>query len=164
MPVDEGLYDPPRDEEKVGQGPHDFRISDRIVGVRSTKQSVWHLLTPASFYGKRQKYLPICHPHKPHPPFRGELSAIVFLFCKNIFHCINAFIFCQSFGLNCVTVHSSTEFEVISARFVRKSRGLRREMPRKWHFCASRSVVTFTTCKGVNSNWQVCCFSPAHLP
>ncbi len=51
-----------------------------------------------------------------------------------------------------VTVHSPIEFEVISGHFVRKSRGLRREMLQMQHFCASRSVVTFTTCKGVNSN------------
>ncbi len=53
-----------------------------------------------------------------------------------------------------VTVHSPIEFEVISGHFVRKSRGLRREMLQMQHFCASRSVVTFTTCKGVNSNIQ----------
>ncbi len=42
--------------------------------------------------------------------------------------------------------------EVISVRSAQKSRELRREMLRKQHFCASRSVVTFTTRRGVNSN------------
>ena len=33
---------------KVGRMPHDIRIWGRIVGVRSTKQFVRHLLTPTS--------------------------------------------------------------------------------------------------------------------
>ncbi len=49
-------------------------------------------------------------------------------------------------------VQIPTKLEVISGQIARKSRGLRREMLRKQHFCVSRSVVTFTTCKGVNSN------------
>ena len=32
----------------VGRMPHDIRIGGRIVGVRSTKQFVRHLLTPTS--------------------------------------------------------------------------------------------------------------------
>ena len=44
----EWLYDlmtRPNMRIKVGRIPHDIRILGRIVGVRSTKQSVWHLLT-----------------------------------------------------------------------------------------------------------------------
>ena len=35
---------------KVERKLHDMRILGRIVGVRSTEQFVWHLLTPTSFY------------------------------------------------------------------------------------------------------------------
>ena len=35
---------------KVERKLHDMRILDRIVGVRSTEQFVWHLLTPTLFY------------------------------------------------------------------------------------------------------------------
>ena len=38
--VGEILYDPPNMSIKVGQGPRDMRMSGRIVGVRSTEQSV----------------------------------------------------------------------------------------------------------------------------
>ena len=34
---------------KVERQLHDMRILGRIVGVRSTEQFVWHLLTPTSF-------------------------------------------------------------------------------------------------------------------
>ena len=33
---------------KVERQLHDMRILGRIVGVRSTEQFVWHLLTPTS--------------------------------------------------------------------------------------------------------------------
>ena len=45
---------------KVGHMSHDIRILGRIVGVRSTKQSVWHLLTPTSCFfevGSEQLYI-----------------------------------------------------------------------------------------------------------
>ena len=48
-----------------------------------------------------------------------------------------------------VTVHTPTDLEVISGQIARKSRGLKREMLRKQHFCASRSAVAG---HGVNSN------------
>ena len=35
---------------KVERQLHDMRILGRIVGVRSTEQFVWHLLTPTSIY------------------------------------------------------------------------------------------------------------------
>ena len=34
---------------KVERQLHDMRILGRIVGVRSTEQFVWHLLTPISY-------------------------------------------------------------------------------------------------------------------
>ena len=49
----EWLYDlmtRPNMRIKVGCIPHDIRILGRIVGVRSTKQSVWHLLTCRAIY------------------------------------------------------------------------------------------------------------------
>ena len=39
---------------KVERKLHDMRILGRIVGVRSTEQFVWHLLTLTSFYNKRK--------------------------------------------------------------------------------------------------------------
>ena len=48
----EWLYDlmtRPNMRIKVGCIPHDIRILGRIVGVRSTEQSVWHLLTLTSY-------------------------------------------------------------------------------------------------------------------
>ena len=42
---------------KVGRMSHDIRILGRIVGVRSTEQSVWHLLTPTSFHKTNVKCL-----------------------------------------------------------------------------------------------------------
>ena len=50
MPVEEWLYDPPRHEQKVGQGPRDLRMADRIVGAQSAEQSVNHLLTLKTLY------------------------------------------------------------------------------------------------------------------
>ena len=49
----EWLYDlmtRPNIRIKVGCIPHDIRILGRIVGVRSTEQSVWHLMTLTSQY------------------------------------------------------------------------------------------------------------------
>ncbi len=40
LQVGEILYDPPKHEEKVGQGPHGARIVGRSVGARSAEQSV----------------------------------------------------------------------------------------------------------------------------
>ena len=34
---------------KVERQLHDMRILGRIVGVRSTEQFIWHLLTPISY-------------------------------------------------------------------------------------------------------------------
>ena len=45
-----GLGTRPNMSIKVERKLHDMRILDRIVGVRSTEQFVWHLLTPTSFY------------------------------------------------------------------------------------------------------------------
>ena len=44
------LYGPPDMSIKVERKLHDMRILDRIVEVRSTEQSVRHLLTLTSFY------------------------------------------------------------------------------------------------------------------
>ena len=54
----ERLYDlmpRPHMRIKVGCIPHDIRILGRIVGVQSTKQSVWHLLTLTSLYNANTK-------------------------------------------------------------------------------------------------------------
>ncbi len=40
----------------MGQGPHGFRMLGRIVGVRSTEQSVWHHLTLTSCQGQKSKH------------------------------------------------------------------------------------------------------------
>ena len=44
------LNDPPNMSIKVERQLHDMRMLDRIVGVRSTEQFVWHLLTLTSLY------------------------------------------------------------------------------------------------------------------
>ena len=43
-----GLMTRPDMSIKVERQLHDMRILGRIVGVRSTEQFVWHLLTPTS--------------------------------------------------------------------------------------------------------------------
>ena len=47
-----GLMTRPDMSIKVERQLHDMRILGRIVGVRSTEQFVWHLLTSTSFYSK----------------------------------------------------------------------------------------------------------------
>ena len=42
---------------KVERQLHDMRILGRIVGVRSTEQFVWHLLTPTSIDLEQNKFL-----------------------------------------------------------------------------------------------------------
>ena len=39
------IWDTPKHEEEVGQGPHEFRMVGRIAGARSAEQSVISLLT-----------------------------------------------------------------------------------------------------------------------
>ena len=43
------LNAPPDVSIKVKRKLHDMRMADRIVGVRSTEQFVWHLLIPTSY-------------------------------------------------------------------------------------------------------------------
>ena len=45
-----GLMTRPNMRIKVEHMLHDIRILGRIVGVQSTEQSVWHLLTSTSYY------------------------------------------------------------------------------------------------------------------
>jgi|GEM_PF-2827516 len=44
------IWDTPKHEEEVGQGPHEFRMFGRIAGARSAEQSVILLLTTTSLY------------------------------------------------------------------------------------------------------------------
>ena len=66
----EWLYDlmtRPNMRIKVGYIPHDIRILGRIVEVRSTKQSVWHLFISISLgYQGQKKQTPfgICFSYK----------------------------------------------------------------------------------------------------
>ena len=45
-----GLMTRPDMSIKVERQLHDMQILGRIVGVRSTEQFIWHLLTPTSIY------------------------------------------------------------------------------------------------------------------
>ena len=56
MAVERRLIAPPKHSEKVGQGPHDFRMFCRIVGARSAEQSVWCLLTSTSTVSHKHQY------------------------------------------------------------------------------------------------------------
>lgn len=52
-----GLMTRPNMRIKVGRMRHDIRILGRIVGVRSTEQSVWYLLAPISYYSFYRQFI-----------------------------------------------------------------------------------------------------------
>jgi len=86
------IWDTPKHEEEVGQGPHEFRMFGRIAGARSAEQSVILLLTTTSLYNISVKN-PYSHAGLP------EQSVILLLSDTTIIYNLCS----GSFGRSCTT-------------------------------------------------------------